>query len=44
GGPRLPLRLRAERRYAATGTLLLEYDVIARQALARPGPPAAPSR
>lgn len=27
GGPRLPLRLRSERRYPATGTIFLEYDV-----------------
>ena len=26
-GPRLPLRLRTHRLYAATGTLMLEYDV-----------------
>ncbi len=26
-GPRVPLRLRAHRRYSATGTLFLEYDV-----------------
>lgn len=28
-GPRLPLRLRSHRLYAATGTLLVEYDVTA---------------
>ena len=27
-GPRLPLRLRAHRLYAGTGTLLVEYDVV----------------
>lgn len=27
-GPRLPLRLRAQRTYQATGTLVLEYDVV----------------
>jgi dihydrofolate reductase len=27
-GPRLPLRLRAQRVYPATGTLILEYDVV----------------
>ncbi|MBA2602388.1 MAG: dihydrofolate reductase family protein, partial [Acidobacteria bacterium] len=26
-GPRLPLRLRTHRLFAATGTLLIEYDV-----------------
>ncbi len=26
-GPRLPLRLRTQRLYRATGTLFLEYDV-----------------
>ncbi len=27
-GPRLPLRLRTQRVYPATGTLFLEYDVV----------------
>jgi dihydrofolate reductase len=30
-GPRLSLRLRAHRVYAATGTVMLEYDVQRRQ-------------
>ena len=27
-GPRLPLRLRAQRLYPKTGTLFVEYDVV----------------